>query len=323
MRSRKSPTGAVARRLVAAGGAAVLLATSLAACSGGGDGSATVAEDSSAGSIARDGASGGSGGAKAGTPEEATERAGGSTGSGSSTAARVLPTDRDIVYRGSISVRVADVGRAADRVEGLVLDADGVVFTEQTTTDPRHPEYGEATMTVRVPPTLFGATLDAIGRLGKEQDRARSAEDVTGQVTDTDSRVRTQRRSVDRVRVLLARAETIGEVVQIESELSRREADLESLEAQLERLQDMTSLATIEVRLYSPDRTPAPAPDDSDLGFLAGLGGGWDAFVGIVLVGLTVLGALVPFAVTAALVGLPGWLVWRARRRTPAPTPTP
>ena len=77
-------------------------------------------------------------------------------------------------------------------------------------------------------------------------------------MTDVDSRVRSQQRSVDRVRVLLGQAKTIGEVVQVESELSRREADLESLEAQLAKLKDVTDLATIEVTLVSPDRTPTP-----------------------------------------------------------------
>ena len=59
----------------------------------------------------------------------------------------------------------------------------------------------QATLTLRVPPTAFGPTLDALGRLGKELDRQRSAEDVTTQVADVDSRVRSQQRSVDRVRV--------------------------------------------------------------------------------------------------------------------------
>ena len=46
------------------------------------------------------------------------------------------------------------------------------MFAEQSTTDPRHPRYGQATLTLRVPPSAFGPTLDAAGRLGK---RARPA----------------------------------------------------------------------------------------------------------------------------------------------------
>jgi hypothetical protein len=234
----------------------------------------------------------------------------------------VLPSDRDVVYRGSITVQVRDVGRAADRAEALATGADGVVFSEQSTTDPRHPRYGQATLTLRVPPSAFGPTLDGLSRLGKELERQRSAEDVTTQVTDVDSRVRSQQRSVDRVRVLLGQAKTIGEVVQVEAELSRREADLESLEAQLAKLKDVTDLATIEVTLVSPDRHPVPVKDDDpDLGFLTGLRGGLGALAGVALVAVTVLGALAPFAVVAALLGVPAYLVLRSRRRATTTPP--
>ena len=174
-----------------------------------------------------------------------------------------------------------------------------------------------------MPPAAFGATLDALGRLGKELDRQRSAEDVTSQVIDVDSRVRTQQRSVERMRVLLAQAKTIGEVVQVESELSRREADLESLEAQHKWLQDVTEQATNKVSHTNPRPGVPPEPKDENLGFLAGLTGGWDAFVAIVAVALTVLGALVPFALAVALVGVPLLLLWRSRRRTAGPSAAP
>lgn len=300
---------------VAAAGAALLLAGTLAACSGGDSGGASSAALTEKGS----------GGPAPSGYRAAADSGGGGTASpppSPQTAARVLPGDRDVVYRGSISVQVSDVGEAVGRAEDLTTGADGVVFAEQTSVDPRHPRHGSAELTLRVPPTAFGPTLDALGRLGKELDRQRSAEDVTMQVTDTDSRVQSQRRSVERMRVLLARATTIGQVVQVESELARREADLESLEAQLARLKDLTDLATIQVHLSSPDRSPAPPRHEKEqLGFLSGLRGGWDAFVGIVVVALTVVGALVPFAVTAALVAVPLLLVWRSHHRRPAPTP--
>jgi hypothetical protein len=320
----RSPRPAPARFLRAAAAVgAVLLAGSLAACSA--DSSSGVKQTSSTDEAGSAGAAAkpegpvaaGDGFAAGGREDQGTSSG---TGSGTTTVARVLPSDRDVVYRGSITVQVRDVGAAADRAEALATGADGVVFSEQSTTDPRHPRRGQATLTLRVPPSAFGPTLDGLSRLGKELDRQRSAEDVTTQVTDVDSRVRSQQRSVDRVRVLLGQAKTIGEVVQVEAELSRREADLESLEAQLAKLKDVTDLATIEVTLVSPDRTPAPVKDDGpDLGFLTGLRGGLGALAGVALVAVTVLGALAPFALVVALLGVPAYLVLRRRRATTTP----
>jgi hypothetical protein len=227
------------------------------------------------------------------------------------TAARALPAGRDIVYRGQISVRVQNVTTAANKVESLTTAVDGVVFSEETANVPGSPSESSATLTLRVPPAEFRPMLKKLAGLGERLSQSQTAEDVTTQVVDTRSRVATQQRSVARVRTLLGKANTIGEVVQIESELAKREADLESLEAQLARLTDITDLATIEVSLVGPD---AAAPvDETDLGFMTGLRGGWDAFVQIVLVGLTVLGALLPFLVAAALLGVPAWLVIRSR----------
>jgi hypothetical protein len=59
------------------------------------------------------------------------------------------------------------------------------------------------------------------------------------------------------------------------------------------------------------------------LGFLTGLRGGWNVFVTGVLVLLTLLGALLPFAMAVALLAVPVLLVWRTRRRTPAPQAPP
>jgi hypothetical protein len=312
------------RRTAVAGAlTAIALAVTLGGCSGGNDAATTA--DGSGDSVNQDS---GGGAAEAPTAEDGTvgtDGNGRSAGDGDATSARVLPGDRDIVHRGRITVRVRDVARASGRAEDLVLQAGGVVFSQETTRDPRPRSgrvTGEAQLTLRVPPAEFAATLDGLGRLGRELSRSRSAQDVTTELADTGSRVRSQQRSVDRMRTLLGEADTIGEVVQVEAELARREADLESLQAQLARLEDVTALATIEVSLLAPGQAAQPEEDD-DLGFLTGLRNGWEAFVGVALVGLTVLGALLPFAAVVALLGVPAYLVLRGRRRAAVASPPP
>ena len=293
--------------MVGVGLGPLLAAALLTGCGGGKD-----AEGGGPGAAEERSASGG--GLTADRPGDPVPSDGARTG-GDDTAARVLPGERDIVYRGQVSVRVKDVSRASTRAEELVLAVDGVVFSQQTYRNPDRGGSGEATMTLRVPPTQFASTLDSLGRLGKEISRSRSAQDVTIELADTGSRVRSQERSVARVRALLGEAETIGEVVQIESELARREADLESLQAQLTRLEDVTAPATIDVTLLARGAPrPAPLGSDDDLGFVSGLRGGWAALVEILLVAMTVLGAALPFAIAALLVGFPTYALLRGRR---------
>jgi hypothetical protein len=303
--------------LLAASAAVAVVA--LSACSGGGSGGGTT----SAGSAD-------SAGLKSAPRAAAPSAAGGTafdsgtvngTAGITSTAARIVPVTRSIVYKGSITVRVQDLTDAVTRAEALANGSGGLVAQEQTTEDPRHRGYGQATLTLRVPPEDFGHTLDALGDLGRELDRSRSAEDVTTQVADVDSRVRSAQASVARVRTLLSRATTVGEVVRIESELSQRESDLESLQAQQKALAGLTDLATVAVTLVTPQHHAAPVQPvhHRELGFVAGLKGGWDAFAAAVTVALTVLGAVLPFLVLVLLVGLPALAIWRSRRAPSAP----
>lgn len=231
-----------------------------------------------------------------------------------STSGRVLQPDRSIVYRGQVTVRVKDVGAATDAAERLVTGVDGVVFAESTKNGSGKGSSSSAHLTLRVPPSDFRRVLGGLAALGTPVSQSQTADDVTSQVVDTTSRLTTQRRSVERVRVLLGQAKTIGQVVQVESELSRREADLESLEAQLAQLKDVSDLASIEADLLG--RTAAVAPiHKGRSGFLAGLRSGWDAVAAIGLVALTATGAALPFLVLLAVLGLPAWRLIRSLRR--------
>jgi hypothetical protein len=216
---------------------------------------------------------------------------------------------RSIVYTGSITVRVDNVNAKAAQLTSLAIGAGGLVGKDDRQMDDGR---STATLTLRIPAAKFTETLDQIGHLGTEQTRNVSTEDVTAAVIDVAARIQSQQASVDRVRALLARAQSLSDITSIESELARREADLESLKAQQSRLADLTALSTIAVTLLGPDAAVPAKPKPAETGFLAGLKSGWRAFAASVQVVLTVIGAVLPFVV---LIGLPVWLVVLGLRR--------
>jgi hypothetical protein len=218
---------------------------------------------------------------------------------------------RSIIYTGSITVRVDNVNAKAAQLTSLTIGVGGLIGGDE-----RHMDNGKstATVTLRIPAAKFTETLDEIGKLGTEQTRTVSTQDVTATVIDVAARIQSQQASVDRVRALLARAQSIADITSIESELARRESDLEALQAQQRNLADLTALSTIAVTLLGPDAAEPPKPKPAETGFLAGLRSGWHAFAASVQVVLTVVGAILPFAVA---IGVPVWLVllWLRRRR--------
>jgi hypothetical protein len=294
----------------------IAAATVLAGCGGNNTGSKTSD-------------SGGAGGAarapSAVRPNKAASEADGSAsggGSGTHTSARVVPITRSVVYRGEITVRVKNVAAAVARAEGFATGVDGLIYSEETSTDPGRRQASQATMSLKVPPTQFRPVLNQLGGLGKQLSRSQTAEDVTSQAVDLESRLRSQRSSVARLQALLAKATTVGAIVQVEGELSQREADLEALEAQQKKLSELVDLATINVSFVAPDVKVAVVKTDDNLGFMSGLRGGLNALLVVVVVALTAAGALLPFLITLALVGVPVLLLLRSRRHaTPAAAP--
>ncbi|MFE9203631.1 DUF4349 domain-containing protein [Micromonospora sp. NPDC007230] len=214
---------------------------------------------------------------------------------------------RSIIYTGTLQVRVDDVEKAARAATDAATAAGGFVGGDQRRSEAAD---ARAELTLRVPADRFTAVVDELSRLGQPEQRQVRTEDVTEETVDLDARIATQRARVDSARKLLARASSINELVTLENEVGRREADLASLEAKKRRLADLTALSTITVTFVGTDATTAE--EGPELGFLVGLRGGWDVFVTTMFVVLTVLGAVLPFAV---VIGVPVVLLVRAARR--------
>jgi len=237
-------------------------------------------------------------------------------GNGGSDPATVEPVTRAIIYTATVQVTSEDVVKAADDGIRLVVAAGGIVSADQRSLDD---DRSTVQLVFRVPAEKFTATLEALANLGDEQSRQVQTDDVTDQIIDLDARVATQQASVDRVRSLLARANTIGEIVALESELARREADLDSLKQRRAKLGGLVALSTITLVLYGPAVEPPPIEERT--GFIAGLEDGWAAFLASVKVVLTVAGFMLPWLLA---IGLPLWLILfltRRRRRTAPPAP--
>jgi hypothetical protein len=236
-------------------------------------------------------------------------------------AAAVAPAvyDRKLARRADISVTVPDVDAAAAKVRVIAASAKGLVVAEAISSEPDDPAMGGfSTITISVPTDQLDATLDRLAGLGKVHSRNASTDDVTAQYVDTESRVKTMQASVARVRALMTQATKLSEIVALEGELTRRQADLEATQTQLAALDDAVALAPVEVRLSTDEKVLEEEGDDT--GFLAGLTAGWTAFTGSVTVLLTALGAVLPFAVVAALVLVP-LVVWLRRRTASASLP--
>lgn len=215
---------------------------------------------------------------------------------------------RSLVRTSEITVEVADPAVGVRDVRAATVAAGGFVGEE------RSGSHG-GSVTVRVPTDALDRLVDDVAALGVVTERAASVVDATEDVVDLDARVASQQASVARVRALLAQASSIGDVVTIESELARREAELDSLTGRLAALRDQVALSTLTVDLRA---TSSAATEPRAAGFVDGLGAGWSGLLAVGAGAGVVVGFLLPFLPVVAVLAGSVWLVVRTRRR-PAP----
>jgi hypothetical protein len=291
---------------------AAVLASALTGClgSGGGASGGAQTDGPALGLSTREEA------ADAGLPRgQGAFRSGGST---STQAATLL--SRAVIQRATLTVRAGNVGAALVHVRTIADGVQGVLADEHTVTN-RRGEPRHSTLTLRVPADAFSAVLKDLAGLGRLASQQISSEDVSTQLVDVEARIISAERTIKRLRELLDAADDFSDILSLEGELARREADLASLTAQQAYLEDQTALSTIQLTLL-PRLAPRPEPDEEPTGFVAGLQVGWDALVGLVTVLLTALGVLVPLLVLLLPAGLLAWwLLRRLQRRQPAQPP--
>lgn len=231
-----------------------------------------------------------------------------------------------VIRTAVLDVEVKDAPKALAAARTTAENAGGHVANEST--ERIDDTHVTSRVVLRVPQERYDEVLAELAGAGKLLSRKADAKDVTDQVVDVESRIATQRASVNRVRALMDRAVKLSDVVTLEGQLSSRQAELESLLAQQAALKDRTALATITLSLSEPEKREHKE-DDDDPGFLDALGGGWHALVATGGWIAVVVGAVAPFAaVLAVLYALWRWVLRprlprRPRNEATAPATEP
>lgn len=247
--------------------------------------------------------------------ETAEDAAGGS--------AEAPATDRSVITTGWISITVDDPIESAEDVAGLAERAGGRV-DDRSETPGSDPQPARASLTLRIPSDELDGVVAELREIGDVNSVSMNASDVTQQRQDLDARIDALSASVDRLRELLGTATSITDLIAIESELTTRQAELDSLTQQRDWLVDQVDFSTLTVELVTEEVVPDPAPDD----FWSGLVAGWSALVDFAKwLGIAV-GVLLPWIgallVATALIVLVVVLATRGRRhRTDASTAAP
>ena len=217
--------------------------------------------------------------------------------------------DPQVITTAWLTIRVESVATGVDALAAEVQRARGSIQQQDiTTTDGTQ----TATVVARVPAAGLDDFLADVQGLGTVENLSRQATDVTQQRIDLDARIGALTASITRLQELLEQADTVTDLVAVETELANRQAELDALTAQRDYLADQVAMSTVTMTLMPTVRAGGvQAP-----GFLAGLQNGVAALGASIGIAITALGFLLPFLLILAVIAIPvAWVIVRRARR--------
>jgi hypothetical protein len=206
----------------------------------------------------------------------------------------------DVVRYGNLSLEVKNADDALARVTTIVESAGGYISSSSRSGEGDN-LYLSATL--RVPAADFSAVMASLRGEGEVLSEDIGSYEVTMQVLDLEARLENLRASEAAFLKLLDRAQTVADVVAVQSELSRIQGDIESFEAQLGGVKDQVEMASVMLSLSLPVSPINAASGDFDLGYEIS-----NALANLINVGRAVFTAAINIVVIGAPIALLGGL---------------
>lgn len=220
---------------------AALLVLSLTACGGGASGGGDAAASSSAAG----------GESLSFSAEESQDSAPGEPGAEAEEASPQAGQNAKLIRRAELEIQTEAFDTAAASLEALVAEAGGYFQSAQveggSLRDQNAARYGN--YVIRLPEENFSAFLDQSGTLGYVVRRSESSENVSQAYYDTETRLAAQRTKQERLLALLAQADTMESIIELENALSETEYEIQSLTTDLEHYDDLIDYATVDLYL--------------------------------------------------------------------------
>ena len=242
-------------------------------------------------------------------------------GSGAENTADVLPENRKWVITMNIDTETEDLDGALDSLNRQIRELNGYVQEQNIRNGSTYSSsrYRSASLTVRIPAEQLDIFTSSLTEFTNVVSSSRSAEDITLSYVDTETRITALETERDRLLELMEQAETMSDLLEIESRLTDVNYELERYGSRLRTMDNQVSYATIylsvrEVKEYTPvaEQTLWEKISSGFLDSLKGLGNGIVNFFAWIVIKL-------PYLVVYGLIlwGL-GILFRRWRRRRAA-----
>lgn len=188
-----------------------------------------------------------------------TEEAGATTASDIA----IQDTSRKLIKTVDMSVETDSFDELLTNVQNRITSLGGYIESSNVYNSNRYFVYGDsdsrsrtADLMIRIPASNLNEFLSLVSDQSNITRKSESVEDVTLEYVDMDSHKKTLQAEQDRLMELMDKAESIEDLITIESRLSDIRYQIESMESQLRTFDNQVTYSTVylgieEVKVYT------------------------------------------------------------------------
>lgn len=182
--------------------------------------------------------------------EAATEEAmeGGFQMEDQSTTVDFDKVERKLIKRGDLSFETDDLDKTRDQIIASVKKYKGYISSDR---ENKYTRKISRSLEIRVPSKYFDEFLaDATKGIKNFDRKTINVEDVTEEFVDVEARLTAKKEMEKRYLELLKEAKNVSEMLDVERELGKIRADIESFQGRLNYLKSQVSYSTIDITYY-------------------------------------------------------------------------
>jgi hypothetical protein len=178
---------------------------------------------------------------------------------------------RKIVRTVSLSISSTVFDKDYETILSLAEGAGGYASSVSMYEQQADKRY--ASLQLRIPAENLDGFLSGLSGVGRITDRYETAADKTIQYADTQLRLQTQLDKMTRLQELLLQAESVEDLLYIESEIANTQYEIDSLQTSLNSIDRQVDYATVSVYLQEQTAGDTAAAEELTIGerLLSGL----------------------------------------------------
>ncbi len=223
---------------------------------------------------------------------------------------------RKLVRTASLTLRTTAYDNDAERLTALIDELGGYVEDLYEYVDAETGGSRTLSLSLRVPQEKLDIFLNGVEGIGRLTNRSESTTDMTVQYADNEARLKTLYDKLSRLNELMAQAEDVSDLVEIEGAIADTQYQIDSYETAQRGIDRRVDMSAVNVTLI--EETPAQSAANEDVSLGDRVRSALSASVrwlGQFLRNMLVFIVMtLPVVIPVALITLVVWLIVRRRR---------